>query len=413
MKSEKIILDNGLTIYLLCDKTKHTTLANLIVNFGGIDNMCYFNNKKLNIKSGTAHFLEHVVLESTKYGDLMKILSNNGIRSNGLTTIERTEFFIDTVENFYDNLKLLISGIHNPVFDNEKIDDIKKPILEEKRRSLDNKYSNLYNSNAQTYLNNNKFKSILGDMSDIKNIKIKDLERCFKAFYRPNNEILIISGNFDKTCVLNVIEETYKTLEFDTTNFKRIIAPLKNKVNKKKVLVKDNTNIGRTIITFKININSLTGIEKINLDTYIYSFLRMNFGVTSKLNKKLISDNIIVGNLVFLTSAINGYYIVKIEANTDKSEEFIKNILDYINNKEYIFDKDLFELYKKGYIIDLIVRNDSIYSILEPFIQNIMFLNYEKLDTVKDLENINFKEYKENINNLDFNNYSITELKKK
>lgn len=413
MESEKIILENGLTIYLLCDKTKHTTLANLIVNFGGIDDKCFYNNKKLHIKSGTAHFLEHVVLESTKYGDLMKILSNNGVRSNGLTTIERTEFYIDTVDDFYENLKLLISGIHSPIFNIEKIDDIRKPILEEKRRSLDNKYSNLYNANVQTYLNNNKFKSILGDMSDIKNINTSDLERCFKAFYRPSNEILIITGNFDKTSVLSVVEETYKSLKIETNNFERIIPIPKDKVNKRKVIVKDNTNIGRTIITFKININSLTGIEKINLDTYIYSFLRMNFGITSNLNKKLISDNIIVGNLVFLTSAINGYYIVKIEANTDKSEEFISNILDYINNKKYIFDEELFELYKKGYIIDLIVRNDSIYSILEPFIQNIMFLNYEQLDTVKDLENINFKEYKEKINNLDFNNYSITELKKK
>ena len=59
----KIKLDNGLTIYLLPDNNKHTTYINLIVNFGGLNNKIIINNKKYNIKNGTAHFLEHLVLE--------------------------------------------------------------------------------------------------------------------------------------------------------------------------------------------------------------------------------------------------------------------------------------------------------------------------------------------------------------
>ena len=189
MNVEKIVLDNGLKVYLLCDKSKNVTLANLIVNFGGIDNKYELNDKVYKVKSGIAHFLEHLVLESNKYGDIMNIFSENGVRSNGLTSIERTEFYIDTVKDFYNNLKILLTGVHNPIF-NEKIEDIRKPILEEKIKSLDNKYSNLYNASSSTYLNNNKFKSILGDIKDIKSINNNDLESVFKAFYRPSNEIL-------------------------------------------------------------------------------------------------------------------------------------------------------------------------------------------------------------------------------
>lgn len=412
MNSEKIILDNGLTIYLLQDNTKHVSLANLIVNFGGIDSKYKLDKKIKNIKQGCAHFLEHVVLESTKYGDLMELFSSYGIRSNGLTSLERTEFYIDTVKDFNINLSTLIKGIHSPIFDKNKIDDIRKPILEEKRRSLDNKYSNLYNANVKTYINNKKFKSILGDMSDIKNININDLESVFKAFYRPSNEILIISGNFDKTSVLKTIKDAYNELSFNNNLFERINIPYRDKVNKKNIIVRDNTNIGRTIITFKINITDLKPYDKLILDTYIYSFLRMNFGVTSKLNKKLINDNIIVGNLGFVTNAIDGYYIVKIEANTNKKKDFVSTILNYISLKNFIFDQELFDLYKKGYIIDLIVRNDNIYSLLEPFIQNIIFFNYEGLDNVGDIENMNFNEFRGKIGSLDFSNYSITELRK-
>ena len=59
---EKVVLENGLTIYLLNDNTKHTTIANLIVNFGGLDTEIINNNKRYSIKNGTAHFLEHLVL---------------------------------------------------------------------------------------------------------------------------------------------------------------------------------------------------------------------------------------------------------------------------------------------------------------------------------------------------------------
>jgi len=412
MKVEKVILDNGLKVYLLCDNSKNITLANLIINFGGIDDKYEIDNKIKSVKPGTAHFLEHVVLESTKYGDLMSKFSIQGIRCNGLTSAEKTEFYIDTVKDFNDNLSLLIKGIHSPIF-NEKIEDIRKPILEEKIKSLDNKYSNLYNVNATTYFNNKKFKSILGDLKDIQSIKNYDLESVFKAFYRPSNEILVISGKFDKEDVLSVIKDAYIEINFDNNNFKRILAPYNDKVNKKEIIVKDNTNIGRTIITFKINIYNLSSFNILQLDTYIYSFLRMNFGVTSKFNKELIKDNIIVGNLVFLTSIIDGYYIIRIEANSDKKKDFVKKVIDYINKKDYIFDEELFNLHKKGYIIDLIVRNDNIYSMLEPFIQNLVFFGYEDIDKVSDIESMTFKEFKSNIMALDFSNYSITELRQK
>ena len=50
METEKVILDNGLTVYLLCDNTKHVTLANLIVNFGGIDSKYEFDGKIKRLK---------------------------------------------------------------------------------------------------------------------------------------------------------------------------------------------------------------------------------------------------------------------------------------------------------------------------------------------------------------------------
>ena len=407
---EKVVLENGLTIYLLNDNSKHTTIANLIVNFGGLDTEVMIEGKRYIIKNGAAHFLEHLVLESSSYGDLMNIFGKNAIRSNGLTSLNYTRFYIDTVEDIYENLELLIKGIHNPIFDEKVIENIRKPILEEKRTSLDNKYSNLYNANVNSLLNNKNFKSILGDLKDIESIKLKDLKFCFNTFYKPTNEVIVIIGRFDRNNIIKVIEETYNSLSFNDDYVEKIVRPFKKKVNKKKSIVKGNTNIGRTVISFKLDTIDLTSYDKLMLDLYLFSFLKMNFGVMSKLNKSMIKDNIIVGNIQFSSSILEGYHIVRIEANTNYSKIFEKEIIDFVLNKKYVFSKDLFELYKKGYIVELISRNDNLYTILEPLIENIITFKYEALDEVKDIENMSFEAFIAKIESLNFNNYTITKL---
>lgn len=408
---EKVVLDNGLTIYLFNDNTKHTTIANLIVNFGGLDTEVVVDNKKYSVTNGMAHFLEHVVLESTVFGDLMENFGKKGIGSNGLTSINCTRFYIDTVEKFDKNLELLIKGIHSPIFDEKIIEDIRKPILEEKRISLDNKFSNLYNANLSTLLNNKKFKSILGDIKDIERISVKDLKMCFETFYKPSNEIIVIIGKFDRDNIIDLIQNTYNSISFSSKTVEKVIKPFKRNVNNKKCIVKGNTNIGRSVVSFKLDTMNLNGYEKVMLDVYLFSFLKMNFGVMSNLNKRLLNEGVIVGNMAFSCSILEGYHVVRIEANTNNSKQFTDIVAKFILNKEYKFYEDLFELYKKGFIIDLITRNDNLYSILEPLIENIVTFGYESLDKIECLEEMNFETLIKNVETLDFSNYSITELK--
>ena len=149
-----IELENGLKVFLINDNNKHTTYINLIVKYGGIDNEFYIGDKKYKMKDGIAHLIEHLVLESNVYGDIMQMFGSLGIRSNGMTYIDRTHYFIDTVDHIYDGLKVLIKGIHNPIMNDEILYNIKQPILEEKRRSLDNKNRTMYNSCISSVINN-------------------------------------------------------------------------------------------------------------------------------------------------------------------------------------------------------------------------------------------------------------------
>lgn len=411
---EKIVLSNGLKIYLLNDNNKHTTYINLIVKFGGINNEVVVNEKKHKLKSGLAHFLEHLVLESSEYGDLMKIFGMNGVSSNGFTSIDRTQFYIDCVDNIENNLGLFLSGIHCPIINDEVIEKIKGPILEEKRRSLDNKEtSSIYNSSLESILDTKGFKSILGDLKDIENINKDDLELAYTSFYRPENEILVIGGRFNKESLLNVIKEVYSDGELSNDKVDKVIPLHKLEVNKKKVIIKEDINLEKSIISFKLNDIDMKPYDKIMLDTYLYYFLKNNFGITSELNSRLVNNNIIVGNMNYSCNLIEGYHVIRIESYTKNIKLFNDIIIDYFTNKKFVFDEEFFDLCKKNYIIDLITRSDDIYRILDPLIENIVSFNYEGLDTIKDIEKMNFIEFKNKILNLDYNNYNIAILKKK
>ena len=404
---EHVRLDNGLNVYLLNDNSKHTTYINLIVKYGGMDNTYYINNKKIVNKNGMAHLIEHLVLENNVNGDLMSYFGNIGARSNGITSIDKTVYYVDTVVNTLECIDKLIYGIHNPIIDDNILNNVKMPIIEEKRRSLDNKYSVLYNKSIDSIKDNKKYTSVLGDIKEISSITINQIKVAFKAFYRPDNEIVVISGKFDKNEVLNKLEEVYSKLSFDTSVVTKYKYPHNIKVNEKKYKVKTNTGVGRVLITFKLNTINYSGLDKLKLDLYIYSFLRMNFGIISNLNKELIDNNIINSGIGYSNLLLEGYHIINIEGNTNKYNDFIDRILMFINDKEYILDEELFNLYKRNYIVDLIIRNDSIYDITEPFIENVITYNYDKLDSISEYEKLNFNEFINYINCLNFTEYSI------
>ena len=406
---DKVYFENGLKLYLLPDNNKHTTYINLLVNFGGLTTNYIKNNKKSNLVGGTAHFLEHYLLECSKYGDLMTIFGSNGVGSNGLTMLDRTQYYIDTVKDPIKYLRLLIDGIHNPVFNKENIKRIKEPILAEKRRSMDNKHSCLFNRCIKNTINSS-FDSILGSFEEIDAIDNKTLENAFKSFYRPNNEIIIISGKFNKEKVINEIKNIYDNIIFDNYDIETYVDKFKIKKTDKILF---DTNIETISFTYKIDISKFSGFDKIKIDTYIFFMLKENFGIASKISRYLISNNIIIGNIRYGTYVFLDYLYIQIDADYIKEKDYTNCILDIFKNKKFTFNKKTFELNKKNYIVDIILRKDNIYMQTDPLIENIFVYGFEDIDSILNINKLNFREYKNIINNLCFDVYNATFLKKK
>lgn len=412
MKSSKFYtLKNGLRLIFYQDTSKHSTYAELIVNYGAINNEFILDNKNYHINDGMSHFLEHLLIEHSIYGNAIEYFQNNYVEANGRTSLKDTRFYIQTVNDFEVYLEMLIKMVNIPAFSAEDIEKTKYAIYEEIRKDNDNKFSEFNKIERKCLFKSFNFSSVLGSIEELKNINYETVKMCYDLFYQPKNQILAIAGNIDIDKTIKFIEKIY-----DEINKKDIIYSLP-KYKEPNNIVKFTDSVYKNVtesfirITYKINISNLEPYEKVKLSFYLDYFLNYNFNESSNTYKKLIDDKISVSNIGYGHYIINDFLIINISTYTNKFDEFIELITNTIKNKKV--DEEDFEIRKKRTIIDLILREENMMKMLLPFLDNVITFNYFDIDKVEDIEEETYEDFIDIINSLDFSNYCIIKMLKK
>ncbi len=408
-KLEKCKLENGLQLLFYQDKRFHNARMDVFINFGGEYNLVKVNNKDIKIKSGIAHFLEHILIEHSKHGNLVNLFSRQKVYTNGMTSNKYTHYYIDTVHDFEDVLVKELDMVNEAVFSKEDVEKVRPAILKEKMMKDDNIkfdiYKLAYNSLYSVY----PFSNTLGGLEDIKGISYEELKEIYNIFYQPSNQLIVISGNFDIKKIKELIEKQY--FKYEKEKIEYILPVLKEprEVNKKDSYIKKDVHMVNISINYKIYIGNLDGLEKNKLGAYINMVLSNNFSNLSKTYKEYIDKKIGFDEISFSTAINRDYLSFSINASPNDQDKFIKLILKNMNNLD--LDEELFEIKKNRLIINFIKKDDDLYSIISSLFGNLKNGYYE-IDKVEDLESLSFDEYKKVIRSLDFSNYSITRVLK-
>ncbi len=410
-KLDTVRLDNGLTIYLYNDKRKHSTFFQFNTYCGGMTKHFIYNDKEYSLSDGVAHILEHYIVECNSKGNFLNELGNKQMATNASTSIYTTSYYFETVENIEFGIRTMLEGINTITFDKDKLENLKNPIFQEIRGKQDNKFYHANRRRMNNLFIDIDFRDIGGTLEEVEAVTIDDLKVLYKAFYNPKNQFIVIAGSFNKKEVLRVINDFYKNIKFD--EFKTKLIPYSNDihVNKKDDEFSFLSPTKYVEICFKIDTNNCVGSELLKMDFYLNTFINDNFSITSKLHEKLKDKKIIVDYIYPHATTLKNCYIINIGAYTYDAEEFKKEILNEIKNKE--LDQEQFELDKNVAIMGIILRDENIFKMIIPFINNIIYFDYPYLDVVDDVSKLSFKEYKETINKIDFSNYSILTINPK
>ena len=200
----KTTLKNGVQLYLYKDNKMKKTLVDYGVNYGssGIYYDFYLDGEHYHVLPGCAHFLEHLLGEHSKYGNLYKKLAQKKYRANAATGDNYTHYYFIGVDNIYESIKELITAIDDPVFTEDDINKTSEAICEETKMVRDNKYKtaiaickrNLYSNMSLIPECLNR----IGDENTTKALDYKTLKACYNAYYNDENKYLIIAGNINE-----------------------------------------------------------------------------------------------------------------------------------------------------------------------------------------------------------------------
>ena len=401
-------LSNGLKVYIVPKENVNGIYATFSTKFGSIQIEFVPNDSKKMIKVplGIAHFLEHKMFEQKDDKDPFTFYSERGCDANANTSNYKTTYLFSGANSFAENINYLLDYVQSPYFTDENVEKEKGIIEQEIKMYQDDPFYKMYDGIIYNSFIKHPIKyPIAGTVDDVYSTTKEDLYNCYNTFYHPSNMFLVITGNVDPKETIQLIKINQEKKKFD--KFKEI--ELKeynepNKVEKKYEETEMDIEISKLGIGYKIDCSK---IDKpiIDIKTYISLLFDLKLGSTSLINEKLKNLNLITHDLDYTMLNTDKHILVIIMVETqeiEKVQQLIEEELEDLNIEE----KDL-ERKKKIRKSGCIYRSDSVYSINNKIVSNIM--NYDKviLDDYKRIDSLNIKDMKKIIKNINLDNKTV------
>lgn len=206
-KPQEFELANGLKIVVIENRRAPIVTQLLMYKVGAMD--------EPSGKTGTAHFLEHLMFKGTKSlapGEFSKIVARNGGQENAFTSRDYSGYHQSFTP---DRLEIMMNiesdRMNNLVLTENDITPERQVVLEERNTRVESNPSALLNEevNAAFYLNHPYRRPVIGWRHEINSITRHDLLTFYNKWYAPNNAILVIAGDIKATDVIKLAKKYY------------------------------------------------------------------------------------------------------------------------------------------------------------------------------------------------------------
>ena len=402
----KRTLKNGVKLYLYIDSKMKRTYVSYGVHYGS--NGKWFNfeldDKKYHVQPGVAHFLEHMLGEHSKYGNIYRYFSEKGYNKNGLTWIDYTNYFFCGVNDIKESIKVLVNAIDDPVFTKEDVKETRYAIAEETKRTLNNKYNISHHIASR-----NLFKEIdtfheslstIGNEETTYDLDYDTLKACYDAFYYDENKTLLIAGSFDENEMIEYLESIYAELPSHPKRIKEHIYGDLDKKRKDKEIYHMATNDDIITIAFKEKMNNFSKKE-----VYYYLSLLFDFKLYDTEFIDNLKINNIITNICFTNSSFiyDEWFELSVCASVKEENEYITKMTAELKNNS--FNEKEFNLIIKTYLANAARDKDYKYEKFRNFFWHLDFIDdFNDLEFIKTLTYDRFIEF---YNSLSFDDYTI------
>lgn len=403
----KEVLDNGLTVYLYPTNKSKNFYITVSTHFGAEVMSYKKNNKVYDVTKGSAHFLEHRVMDFTKNIDAMNKINELGSIVNAYTTYKGTNYNLYGVEDIYTNMGLLFDRVFKANIKKEDVEMERGIILEEYYMYDADPYYK-----AQTTLLKNCFNSsfikylVIGTEDGIKTVSYKELNRLYKDFYTLDNMFIVVTGNFILEDVLNYINNYMKGIKTTKCNCK-VIKPVENyKVNVSYEELTGSTDEAKIVIGYKVKNSNPK--KKIVNRLLMDMILSENFDKTGSSYLRLMNEGL--NRFSYFVEEVDDYFLIAFTGSTNEYEKFTNIIDEEIKNLD--FTKEALERKTKGYISNLILSFEYIENVEDNITSGLFDYNKVLNDMESIIKKVTLNDVKEVIKCIDTTNKSVLIMKK-
>lgn len=168
--------------------------------------------------SGIAHFFEHLMFKGTKTvapGEFSATVEQQGGNDNAFTTNDYTAYFQRIAADRLDlMMKLEADRMVNLTMSEEDVATERQVILEERGQRVDSDPASLMQEqmSAAQFLNHPYGIPVIGWRDEIAALTRQDALDFYRAYYAPNNAILVVAGDVDPQAVLEMAKTHYGPL---------------------------------------------------------------------------------------------------------------------------------------------------------------------------------------------------------
>ncbi len=316
----KEVLSNGLSVVIHTDKSTPLVAVNILYKVGSKD-------EDPN-KTGFTHLFEHLMFGGTKnVPDFDDVIQNAGGENNAFTNCDITNFYdIVPAENLEAILWLEADRMRNPYFTQKGLDIQKKVVIEEfKETCLNEPYGDLWHHlSAMAYKTHPyQWPTIGKEISHVEQANLNEVKDFFFNFYRPNNAVLVLSGNIDPVQGHNLVKKWFGDIP-SAEVFRREILNESGPRQFKSKIIESQVPLTSLTLAFPMGNRLCNGYYQADLLTDV-----LGSGRSSRLYKSLIKEYAIcVDADAFITGTVDpGLLIIEAKVNADRPVDEVRDII--------------------------------------------------------------------------------------
>jgi zinc protease len=165
--------------------------------------------------TGLSHMLEHMMFKGTPtvpVKEFDRLIQKAGGNSNAFTYQDATTYFENLAADRLElALRLEADRMANILLDEKEFRAERDVVVEERRlRQEDDPIAALYEAMYPVAFATHPYaQPIIGWMHDIRNMRLEDLRRHYKAYYVPNNAVVVLAGDVAPAQALPLIRRYF------------------------------------------------------------------------------------------------------------------------------------------------------------------------------------------------------------